>query len=149
MSSDSGILLRLEATDGFVTVLEPNCEVADEIRFTGELMNAVELGFRKPGIVGRLNRDGIDPGQNLPEHILLPDEPAPEQSGERTLKISDPLLENRILSACAEAIEQGVLQEIVAVGVGGLAVATFDLASRVGKPILLDIDRIPVRGSTD
>lgn len=66
-----------------------------------------------------------------------------------TIKISDPLLENRLLSACAEAIEQGVLQEIVAVGPGGLAVATFDLASRVGRPILLDVDRIPIRGKED
>ena len=85
--------------------------------------------------------------ENLPEKILMPDEEAPTSTGQRTLKISDPLLENRMLSACAEAIEQGVLQEIVAVGPGGLAVAAFDLASRVRRPILLDIDRIPIRGS--
>ncbi len=63
-----------------------------------------------------------------------------------TLKISDPLLSNRIVSACCEAVEAGVVRELVSVGAGGLAVACFDLARRVNRPVLLDIDRIPLRG---
>lgn len=62
-----------------------------------------------------------------------------------TLKISDPLLANRLVSACAEAIEKGVLRELIAVGFGGLAVGIFDLSRRINRPILLDIDRIPLR----
>jgi phosphoribosylformylglycinamidine synthase subunit PurL len=64
----------------------------------------------------------------------------------RSLIISDPLLANRLVSACTEAVEAGLLREVVTVSSGGLAVACFELARRVNKPVLLDIDRIPIRG---
>lgn len=64
----------------------------------------------------------------------------------RYIKMSDPLLANRIVNACSEAISRGVLREVITVGAGGLAVACFNLAKRVNKPVLLDIDRVPLRG---
>ena len=86
-------------------------------------------------------RDGL-PLENTEENPAIP-------SGERSdglIKVSDPLLANRLISACAEAVEKGVLREITAVGRGGLAVACFRLASRLNKATLLDIDRVPTRG---
>lgn len=61
----------------------------------------------------------------------------------RTIKMSDPLLANRLIAACVEAMHAGVLRDLVSASVGGLGTACFDLASRIGNPISLDIDRIP------
>lgn len=103
----------------------------------------VEVPFRSPVLyVGSpTGRDGL-PTQDVEQEDLI----RASKTAEKLIKISDPLLANRMISACAEAVEAGVLQEIVAVGAGGLAVATFDMARRVNRPILLDIDRIPLRG---
>ena len=66
-------------------------------------------------------------------------------SSSKLLKMGDALLSSKITSACAEAIEKGCLNELVAVDRGGLAVACFDISQRIQKPILFDIDRIPLR----
>ncbi len=63
----------------------------------------------------------------------------------KLLKMGDALLSNKVTNACSEAIEKGCLKELVAVDRGGLAVACFDISQRIQKPILFDIDRIPLR----
>lgn len=59
--------------------------------------------------------------------------------------MSDPLLSNRLISACAEAVEKKLLRDVVSAGVGGLGTACFDLAARISNPLRLDVDRIPLR----
>ncbi len=68
-----------------------------------------------------------------------------ETKNKKTLKNGDPLLAERLISACAEAISQGLLRDVVSAGVGGLGTACFDLAARINNPIKLDIDRIPLK----
>lgn len=63
----------------------------------------------------------------------------------KTMKSSDALLASRIISACEEAIDAGLLRDVVSAGVGGLGTACFDLAARIQNPLRLDIDRIPLR----
>lgn len=110
---------------------------------TDHALEQVEVPYQSPVLyVGAATgRDGLrrlrrstDPGAEARERK------------NRSLIISDPLLANRLVSACAEAVEAGLLREIVTVSSGGLAVACFELARRVNKPVLLDIDRIPIRG---
>jgi phosphoribosylformylglycinamidine (FGAM) synthase-like enzyme len=62
-----------------------------------------------------------------------------------TIPIGDPLAASRLIRASKEALEKGLAEEIIVVGAGGLAVATFNMSTRLGQPILLDIDRIPLR----
>jgi phosphoribosylformylglycinamidine synthase subunit PurL len=62
-----------------------------------------------------------------------------------SIPMGDPLLSGKLLNACAEALASGAAEEVVVVGAGGLGVAAFNLATRIGKPVLIDIDRIPLR----
>lgn len=68
------------------------------------------------------------------------------RKGVPAIKMSDPLLANRMTCACTEAIQNNVVREIISVGSGGIAVACFNISKRIKKPIMLDIDRIPLRG---
>lgn len=61
------------------------------------------------------------------------------------IPMGDPLLSSRILNACAEALSSGAADEVVVLGPGGLAVASFNMSMRLGRPIQIDIDRIPLR----
>jgi phosphoribosylformylglycinamidine synthase subunit PurL len=66
----------------------------------------------------------------------------------QTLTVSDPLLCSRMICAISEAVEAKYVSDVVCVGSGGIAMACFDLSSRVNKPMLLDIDKIPLRKNT-
>ncbi|HMO17768.1 MAG TPA: AIR synthase related protein [Oligoflexia bacterium] len=61
------------------------------------------------------------------------------------IPMGDHLLSSRIIQACREAIESRTVDEVVVVGPGGIAVASFHMAMRIGRPIQIDIDRIPTR----
>lgn len=63
----------------------------------------------------------------------------------KTIKISDPLLSNRLINACYEAISKGLMKDVVSANVGGLGTACFDLAARIENPIRLEINRIPLK----
>ncbi len=62
-----------------------------------------------------------------------------------TIPIGDPLVASRLIRASRESLEKGVAEEIIVVGAGGLAVASFNMSTRLGQPILLDVDRVPLR----
>ena len=102
-------------------------------------LNVEDVPFKSPIVyVGaRTGRDGL-------EETLSEKELELGRKPQTLLKMSDPLLSNRLVNACSEAIEVGLLRELVVVGKGGLAVAAFDLSKRINKPILLDVDRIPL-----
>lgn len=91
-------------------------------------------------IGAKTGRDGLLRAPK-PGDELLPE----RQNSRRTLKVSDPLLSNRLISACAEAVERKLIRDVVSAGIGGLGTASFDLAARIANPLRLDIDRIPLR----
>lgn len=68
-----------------------------------------------------------------------------KKEGITSIPMGDPLLSSKLINACSEALSAGVAEEVIVVGPGGLAVASFNLATRIGKPVLMDIDRIPLR----
>lgn len=63
----------------------------------------------------------------------------------RPIPMGDPLLSRRILSAAKEAIKAGAAEEIIVLGAGGIAVGAFNISIRSKRPVLIDIDRIPLR----
>lgn len=61
------------------------------------------------------------------------------------IPMGDPLLSSKLISASSEALKSGAAEEVVVIGAGGIAVAAFNLSTRIEKPVLIDIDRIPLR----
>lgn len=109
------------------------------------VLDAPEVDYQSPVLyVGAsTGRDGLKlESKNDTDDII-----SKRRSLDQMVRMSDPLLGNRLINACAEAIEKRLVKEVVSVGYGGLAVACFNLAKRINKPILLDIDRIPLRGA--
>ena len=68
-----------------------------------------------------------------------------EENGQKRLSIGDPLLSQRLISAINEGVEQGLIKHMVTCSYGGIAIAAINLSERVGKPVMIDIDRIPLR----
>ena len=54
---------------------------------------------------------------------------------EPTLRVSDPLLANRLLAAAHEAVAEGILRHVVTTGPGGLATSLFEMSSKIGKAL--------------
>ncbi len=67
------------------------------------------------------------------------------KSEKASIPMGDPLLAGRLIRASNEILREAAANEIIVVGAGGLAVASFNLSTRIKKPILLDIDRVPLR----
>ncbi|MFN8389601.1 MAG: AIR synthase related protein [Bdellovibrionota bacterium] len=123
----------------------------------GTIMNTCALGIVKsdhaltrqkppPGslviyVGSKTARDGLPKRQKDSEVNLF----LTNKRDQKTMKAGDPLLANRMISACAEAVAAGVLRDVVSAGVGGLGTACFDLAARINNPIRLNIDRIPLK----
>ena len=76
-----------------------------------------------------------------------PDEIPSQGKMPKAIPMGDPLLSRRLLSAAREALQAGLAEEIIVLGSGGLGVGAFNMAQRSLRPILIDIDRIPTRGS--
>ncbi len=124
----------------------------------GTIINSCALGIiqGKPRLSGdtppfgsavvyvgaRTGKDGLasETEQTATERLF-----AGKKRDNRTMKTGDPLLSIRLLSACSEAIQEGVLRDVISAGVGGLGTACFDLSSRISNPVRLDIDRVPLR----
>jgi phosphoribosylformylglycinamidine synthase II len=62
-----------------------------------------------------------------------------------TVQVGDPFKEKLLLEACLEAMKTGALTGIQDMGAAGLTSSTFEMASRAGNGVRLDLDRVPVR----
>jgi len=62
-----------------------------------------------------------------------------------TVQVGDPFKEKLLLEACLEAMRTGALTGIQDMGAAGLTSSTFEMASRAGNGVRLDLDRVPVR----
>ena len=62
-----------------------------------------------------------------------------------TVQVGDPLTEKLLLEACLEAMETGAIIGIQDMGAAGLTCSGFEMASRSGTGIELDLDRVPQR----
>lgn len=62
-----------------------------------------------------------------------------------TVQVGDPFTEKLLLEACLEVMAQDVLVGIQDMGAAGLTSSSFEMASRSGSGIEMDLDKIPVR----
>jgi phosphoribosylformylglycinamidine synthase len=68
-----------------------------------------------------------------------------EEAARPTVQVGDPFKEKLLLEACMEAFGADVLVGIQDMGAAGLTSSSFEMASRAGSGLLLDLDRIPAR----
>ena len=62
-----------------------------------------------------------------------------------TVQVGDPFTEKLLLEACLEVMKEDVLVGIQDMGAAGLTSSSFEMASRAGSGIEMDLDKIPVR----
>ena len=62
-----------------------------------------------------------------------------------TVQVGDPFTEKLLLEACLEAMDTGAIVGIQDMGAAGLTCSGFEMASRGGTGIEMDLDRVPQR----
>jgi phosphoribosylformylglycinamidine synthase len=61
------------------------------------------------------------------------------------VQVGDPFMEKKLLEACLELIEQGLLVGLQDMGAAGLTSSSVEMASRAGTGLRLELDRVPQR----
>ena len=88
----------------------------------------------------RTGRDGIHgatmASDSFSEH---------EELERPTVQVGDPFKEKLLLEACLDAFQRDVLVGIQDMGAAGLTSSSFEMASRAGSGLTLDLDKIPTR----
>jgi len=71
------------------------------------------------------------------------------QSGDEdkrpNVQVGDPFMEKKLLEACLELIDQGLLVGLQDMGAAGLTSSSVEMAGRAGTGLHLDLDRVPLR----
>jgi phosphoribosylformylglycinamidine synthase subunit PurL len=62
-----------------------------------------------------------------------------------TVQVGDPFTEKLLIEACLELMEKDGIVAIQDMGAAGLTSSSFEMASRGGTGILMDLDRVPLR----
>src|SRR2546428_12097980 len=62
-----------------------------------------------------------------------------------TVQVGDPFLEKLLLEACLEAMRSGAIEGIQDMGAAGLTSSSFEMGSRAGNGVEIDIDLVPQR----
>jgi phosphoribosylformylglycinamidine synthase len=64
-----------------------------------------------------------------------------------TVQVGDPFTEKCLIEACLEAMRTGTIVGIQDMGAAGLTCSSFEMASRAGTGIEMDLDRVPQRAA--
>ncbi|MDX1709706.1 MAG: phosphoribosylformylglycinamidine synthase subunit PurL [Rhodovibrionaceae bacterium] len=62
-----------------------------------------------------------------------------------TVQVGDPFTEKLLIEACLELMETDAIEAIQDMGAAGLTSSSFEMASKGGTGVELDLDRVPVR----
>jgi phosphoribosylformylglycinamidine synthase len=62
-----------------------------------------------------------------------------------TVQVGDPFTEKVLLEACLQAVRTGCVVALQDMGAAGLTSSTFEMASRGGTGLVLELDRVPLR----
>lgn len=62
-----------------------------------------------------------------------------------TVQVGDPFMEKLLLEACLEVMDSGVVVGIQDMGAAGLTSSSFEMASRAGTGIRMNLDQVPQR----
>jgi phosphoribosylformylglycinamidine synthase len=108
-----------------------------------EIFLATASGMGNPVIyVGsKTGRDGIHGASLLASSEF--DEHTDEMRP--TVQLGDPFTEKLLLEACLEAMKTGAIVGIQDMGAAGLTSSSFEMASRSGTGIEMDLDKVPQR----
>ncbi len=123
------------------------------------LVNAMNLGIARreqiflakaagPGnpviyVGSKTGRDGIHGASLLASAEFDEDTDAKRP----TVQLGDPFTEKLLLEACLEAMATGAIVGIQDMGAAGLTCSSFEMASRSGTGIEMDLDQVPQRES--
>jgi len=106
------------------------------------IFKGVAAGVGNPLIyVGsKTGRDGI-------HGATMASESFDEKSEEKrpTVQVGDPFTEKLLLEACLELMQKEYLVGIQDMGAAGLTSSSFEMASRAGTGLEMDLDKVPVR----
>ena len=61
------------------------------------------------------------------------------------VQVGDPFMEKKLLEACLELIDNGLLVGLQDMGAAGLTSSSVEMASRAGTGLRLELDRVPLR----
>jgi len=89
----------------------------------------------------RTGRDGIH-GASL---LASAEFDASSQDKRPTVQVGDPFAEKCLLEACLELMKTDYIVGIQDMGAAGLTSSSFEMASRAGSGVALDLDRVPRR----
>jgi phosphoribosylformylglycinamidine synthase subunit PurL len=64
-----------------------------------------------------------------------------------TVQVGDPFTEKCLIEACLEVLRSGAIVGIQDMGAAGLTCSSFEMASRAGTGIEMDLDRVPQRAA--
>jgi phosphoribosylformylglycinamidine synthase subunit PurL len=88
----------------------------------------------------KTGRDGIHGA------TMASDSFSEEKEAQRpTVQVGDPFKEKLLLEACLDAFKSDLLVGIQDMGAAGLTSSSFEMASRAGSGLRLDLDKIPTR----
>jgi phosphoribosylformylglycinamidine synthase subunit PurL len=88
----------------------------------------------------RTGRDGIHGASMASESF-----DAESEHKRPTVQVGDPFAEKILLEACLQALKTGAIVALQDMGAAGLTSSSFEMASRGGMGITLDVDRVPLR----
>lgn len=105
------------------------------------LAKASGVGNKVIYVGSRTGRDGIHGAG------LLASKSFGEGSEEMrpTVQVGDPFQEKKLLEACLEAMEAGLVVGIQDMGAAGLSSSSLEMAGRAGTGIVMHLDRVPTR----
>ncbi|MCG8508862.1 MAG: phosphoribosylformylglycinamidine synthase subunit PurL [Rhodospirillales bacterium] len=111
---------------------------------TNKIFYSAAAGIGNPLVyVGsRTGRDGIH-GATMASAEF--DEDSDEKRP--TVQVGDPFTEKLVLEACLELMETDAIVAIQDMGAAGLTCSTFEMASKGGMGVELDLDRVPKRAA--
>ena len=88
----------------------------------------------------KTGRDGIH-GATMASDVFDED----SEQKRPTVQVGDPFKEKLLLEACLETFKEDLLVGIQDMGAAGLTSSSFEMASRAGGGITLDLDKVPMR----
>jgi len=112
---------------------------ADQI-FLGQ---AAGVGNPVLYVGAKTGRDGIH-GASLLASAEFGDE---TEAKRPTVQVGDPFTEKCLIEACLEVMRSGALVGVQDMGAAGLTCSSFEMASRAGTGIEMDLDRVPQRAA--
>jgi phosphoribosylformylglycinamidine synthase II len=89
----------------------------------------------------KTGRDGIHGAGNLASKAFTEE----EVEQRPTVQVGDPFMEKLLLEACMELMAEDIIVGIQDMGAAGLSSSSFEMASRSGTGIIIDLDKVPAR----